>query len=104
MRSILGIYMSDRFYQQQYQVSCGALPQRRTASVVTKQDLLTNDCYKKLTKAELLLKLRKLESGTEMPVGRFKAPYLELTKQINPDIKWDKLTVKELQDVIRLNC
>jgi|TARA_R110000744_G_scaffold380026_1_gene499504 hypothetical protein len=96
--------MGDRFYQQQYGTTMGALaePVRPTKSMTKAELVLLSGTEKLLVKDLHRLRLVNLEFVTtlELPTGRLKAPYITQCEKIDPDINWSKLTVANLKEVI----
>jgi len=105
--------MGDRFYMQQYNVTCGSLPQVKTSSnnsgaskAPTKAELVSKlgvpSLEKLLVKDLQLLQLVDLKvPGIEMPTGRLKAPYVAECEKIHSDVTWSKMTVAGLKEVIQ---
>jgi hypothetical protein len=96
--------MGDRFYQQQYNLKQGQGMPEVKAKKLSKAELaqnLGNPAYEKL----LVKDLEKLALHTgrftgELPEGRLKKPYIDAAKQINEEVDWSKLTVKELKEIL----
>lgn len=106
-------WMGDRLYMQQYNVTCGSLPQVKTSSnnsgaskAPTKAELVSKlgvpSLEKLLVKDLQLLQLVDLKvPGIEMPTGRLKAPYVAECEKIHSDVTWSKMTVAGLKEVIQ---
>tara|TARA_R110000744_G_scaffold158870_1_gene274916 strand:+ start:619 stop:924 length:306 start_codon:yes stop_codon:yes gene_type:complete len=95
--------MGDRFYQQQYGTTMGALaePLRPTKSLTKAELVLIPGTEKLLVKDLHRLRLVNLDFVTlELPTGRLKAPYIAQCQKIDPEINWSKLTVANLKEVI----
>tara|TARA_R110000822_G_scaffold12171_18_gene44134 strand:+ start:378 stop:683 length:306 start_codon:yes stop_codon:yes gene_type:complete len=95
--------MGDRFYQQQYGTTMGALaePLRPTKSLTKAELVLIPGTEKLLVKDLHRLRLVNLDFvSLELPTGRLKAPYIAQCKKIDPEINWSKLTVANLKEVI----
>tara|TARA_R110000764_G_scaffold164083_2_gene251162 strand:- start:1802 stop:2107 length:306 start_codon:yes stop_codon:yes gene_type:complete len=95
--------MGDRFYQQQYGTTMGALaePLRPTKSLTKAELVLIPGTEKLLVKDLHRLRLVNLDFvSLEIPTGRLKAPYIAQCQKIDPEINWSKLTVANLKEVI----
>jgi hypothetical protein len=100
--------MGDRFYQQQYGTTMGALaePLRPTKSLTKAELVLIPGTEKLLVKDLHRLRLVNLDFvnldfvSLELPTGRLKAPYIAQCQKIDPEINWSKLTVANLKEVI----
>lgn len=102
--------MGDRFYMQQ-KAATGKAPgvKDQKPAKVTKADLLAKlppfsglakltakDLEQLINDSSFVAKL----SFTALPVGRLKAPYIDLAKRINDKVDWAKLTVAELKQIL----
>ena len=102
--------MGDRFYQQQYGTTMGALaePKRRavtsSGAKETKASMAATIGITGIDKL-LVADLRKLMLLDDfpkltMPTGRLKKPYIDECLKIHQDVDWSKLTVAILKNVI----
>ena len=101
------VYVGDRFYQQQL-AAVGSCPGREKSSKPkqpTKADILGSlpAALSKLTKADLQLVAAAWPDrrGIDVPTGRLKAPYIKaLRESVHADADWNKLTVKDMTEVL----
>lgn len=98
--------MGDRFYQQQYGVTMGALPNPKRSTTVKRSKsemaaILGIGGIDKLL-AEDMQRLLLLDNFAvvDMPAGRLKKPYIDACLEIHQDVDWSKLTVAILKNVI----
>lgn len=98
--------MGDRFYQQQYSVTLGSLPQPRkvTRTKQSKAEMAATIGIAGIDKllAEDLQRLILVDEfpALVMPTGRLKKPYINECLKIHQDVDWSKLTVATLKNVI----
>lgn len=104
-------FMGERFYRQQIEAT-GTCPGDTKGKLkeakpkrATKADLADNlgcSALEKLTLKDLEnLSVLARKQRFELPTGRLKKPYIVECKRINDKVDWNKLTVKDLTEVIK---
>jgi predicted chitinase len=94
-KGLYGGTMGDRFYTQQKESS---YRQKSDMSIIENYPMLSKLTKDDLEKLPATLRLR-LEC---LPEGRLKAPYIEQCSRINKDVQWSRMTVKELQEFLKV--